>query len=40
MEQNNIKAKMMPYNIEAEQSVLGACLISDEATNSILNTSN
>lgn len=38
MEQNNIKAKMMPYNIEAEQSVLGACLISDEAANSILNT--
>ncbi len=38
MEQKNVKAKMMPYNIEAEQSVLGACLIDDEAANSILNT--
>lgn len=38
MEQKNVKAKIMPYSIEAEQSVLGACLIDDEAANSILNT--
>lgn len=38
MEQNNVKAKIMPYSIEAEQSVLGACLIDDDASNSIMNT--
>lgn len=38
MEQKNLKAKIMPYSIEAEQSVLGACLIDDEAANSIMNT--
>ncbi|MBE7082547.1 MAG: replicative DNA helicase [Clostridiales bacterium] len=32
------KAKMMPHSMEAEQSVLGACLIDDEAANSIMNT--
>ena len=38
MEQKNLKVKMMPHSIEAEQSVLGACLIDDEASNSIMNT--
>lgn len=32
------KAKMMPHSIEAEQAVLGACLIDDDASNSIMNT--
>ncbi len=38
MEEKNLKIKMMPHSLEAEQSVLGACLIDDEASNSILNT--
>ena len=31
------KPKMMPHNIEAEQAVLGACLIDGEAAISIMN---
>jgi len=37
MEQN-VKARMMPHSIEAEQAVLGACLIDYDASNSIMNT--
>lgn len=35
--EKNVKVKMMPHSTEAEQSVLGACLIDDEAANSIMN---
>jgi len=39
MEQKTkVKAKIMPHSIEAEQAVLGACLIDDDAANSIMNT--
>ena len=38
MEQKKLKPKMMPHSIEAEQAVLGACLIDDDAANSIMNT--
>lgn len=38
IEQKKAKAKMMPHSIEAEQAVLGACLIDDDAANSIMNS--
>ena len=37
MESKKISPKMMPHNIEAEQAVLGACLIDGEAAISIMN---
>lgn len=35
---NQFTPKMMPHNVEAEQAVLGACLIDNEAAISIMNT--
>lgn len=40
LKSNVPKAKMMPHSIEAEQSVLGACLIDNEAANSIMSSLN
>ncbi len=37
MDKQNVKPKMMPHNVEAEQAVLGACLIDGEAAISIMN---
>lgn len=34
---SKIQAKMMPHNVEAEQAVLGACLIDNDAATSIMN---
>ena len=39
MEQKEkIQPKMMPHSVEAEQAVLGACLIDFDASNTIMNT--